>query len=742
MDNPSDLQRQLSDLRQTVTRLESRIVGLEKKLPAPLAPSATLPVTTILPVSATTQPLYPGLRWLLGVGSFLMMMLSGLSLGFFLIGLIMLLVTIIWPWHTAVKSKTAPGVRVVSATGKAIPPPPRVVSQFEQDLARHWLSWLGIITLVVGVTLFLGYSLRTLGPLGNIITGYFAAAALFGLWMWFKKNYRGFAFILQSGAWALVYISTFALHTVNPAPIESPIIGGYLLLVVTAMMVMSAWTQNSRSLTAGAFLLGYITAFTSPVSTFMLSCLLILSLGLVTVAAGRRWAWLIISGNAATYLTQFIWMTYHWSNLREQAPLAAGFLIAQVLVYGAAHWVMNPEHAADRRLTMAGSIVNLAGFFGLFSIVTQAAGSNNVWLATMFLAAVTGLLAWLASFTPSRRYLQAPYIVFSVAFLTVGLAQWTSGQILTISWVVEAGALVIAGALARHRVLRVTGYIVAVLALYKLLPELASNDMFGSTSIHARLLIGWLAAAVYGLVAAILRLPVAALPPEERSIPSAFTDVGIGLAAYVTASEIDPAWVPVLWSVAGAAIFAFGATVRSVNLRVVGHILVALAVGHWMVAEMNNDTALTGSLAITSRLAAGMTVVLMLLSLSALSQKYLGRLSREEQPTPAGYSWVALFMLVVVLGAEVPTRLLSVGWGLIGITWLAYGFARSSSTARRQGLTVLTLTVGKVYLYDVSTLAPKYRIISFVLLGGILLLVGFWYNRWRQTQQLKPPTKS
>lgn len=52
-----------------------------------------------------------------------------------------------------------------------------------------------------------------------------------------------------------------------------------------------------------------------------------------------------------------------------------------------------------------------------------------------------------------------------------------------------------------------------------------------------------------------------------------------------------------------------------------------------------------------------------------------------------------------------------------------------SPALRWQGLTLLTLAVFKVFVFDLSFLERAYRILSFLALGLLLLVVSFLYQR-------------
>jgi hypothetical protein len=75
---------------------------------------------------------------------------------------------------------------------------------------------------------------------------------------------------------------------------------------------------------------------------------------------------------------------------------------------------------------------------------------------------------------------------------------------------------------------------------------------------------------------------------------------------------------------------------------------------------------------------------------------------------------------------------LSVLWTLYAAGALAYGFLRSAPAARYGGLTLLGLTVLKVFLVDLSAVRTAYRMLSFLILGVVLLLVSLAYQKARR----------
>ncbi len=68
-----------------------------------------------------------------------------------------------------------------------------------------------------------------------------------------------------------------------------------------------------------------------------------------------------------------------------------------------------------------------------------------------------------------------------------------------------------------------------------------------------------------------------------------------------------------------------------------------------------------------------------------------------------------------------------------GAMLMVVGFFRPSAFVRWQALLLIAATIVKVFVYDVSQLDRGYRIVSFIVLGALLLAISFVYQRdWLQ----------
>jgi len=68
-------------------------------------------------------------------------------------------------------------------------------------------------------------------------------------------------------------------------------------------------------------------------------------------------------------------------------------------------------------------------------------------------------------------------------------------------------------------------------------------------------------------------------------------------------------------------------------------------------------------------------------------------------------------------------------WMGYGAMLMILGFLRRSPFVRWQALILIAITICKVFVYDVSQLDKQYRILSFIVLGALLLAISFVYQR-------------
>jgi uncharacterized membrane protein len=126
--------------------------------------------------------------------------------------------------------------------------------------------------------------------------------------------------------------------------------------------------------------------------------------------------------------------------------------------------------------------------------------------------------------------------------------------------------------------------------------------------------------------------------------------------------------------------------------------------------------------------------VLALVALSAEAAGYFqSRVAAELSGTGTGFEHVTPELKTRLRDLELAKQLsLSVMWALYGGALLVAGRVWRVRLLRLMALALLSLTTLKVFFWDLSSLDRVYRIVSFIVLGLILLTVSYLYQKSQQ----------
>lgn len=192
------------------------------------------------------------------------------------------------------------------------------------------------------------------------------------------------------------------------------------------------------------------------------------------------------------------------------------------------------------------------------------------------------------------------------------------------------------------------------------------------------------------------------------------------LISIVVAEEFALAWVAVIWALLG--VLALGARNRFGygDLRIQSCLLAGAAfIRAWIV---NLDVESTG-------LRIGTTSLV--IAASYASQFLIRESGRIETSAKSYFSVSGTSLLTLLLFNEVEGRLLTLAYGVAGACLLIAGFIFGERILRLSGLMVFLLCIGKLFVYDVREQDTPSRILSFIVLGLMLLGASWAYTRFR-----------
>ena len=254
--------------------------------------------------------------------------------------------------------------------------------EWEAVVGGSWLNKLGVLVLVIGIALLLGYEFTRVGPAGRVAIGMGVGLTMLigGVFIERKQAYAIFARGLIGGGWAALYFTTHAMHAIPAAKvIDNPYLGSALLLATATGMILHSLRYKSQTVSGLAYFIAFATLALSESTPFSVLALLPLAASLLYLAYRFEWHRTAVFGLFATYATCA-------SRPDVGAPLAS----AQALF--AAYWLLFETfdflrlRHSTARWTIDSLILpmNAFAFFGLSVVKWQRSAPEHLYA---FLAA-------------------------------------------------------------------------------------------------------------------------------------------------------------------------------------------------------------------------------------------------------------------------------------------------------------------------------------------------------------------
>ena len=185
------------------------------------------------------------------------------------------------------------------------------------------------------------------------------------------------------------------------------------------------------------------------------------------------------------------------------------------------------------------------------------------------------------------------------------------------------------------------------------------------------------------------------------------------------------------WAAFAVGLLVFGQRWNNVDLRWQSYVLAALA--FWR--SWSTNFYVPDSFGVSGRIATGAFVIACFYTAQLLIPRKPGERSGLERHARTYYSLLAAVLLAVLLYYEVSGSVLTVAWGVEGIALLIAGFPLNDRVQRLTGLAFFLVCILKLFVYDLRHLETMYRILSFIVLGLMLVSVSWLYTRFRDRIQ-------
>jgi hypothetical protein len=461
--------------------------------------------------------------------------------------------------------------------------------EWEAIVGGNWLNKLGVLVLVIGIALLLGYEFTHVGPGGRVAIGMVVGLTMLisGILVERKQAYAIFARGLIGGGWAALYFTTYAMHGLPAAKvIDNPYLSTVLLLAVACGIILHSLRYKSQTVSGLAYFIAFATLALGESTPFSVLALLPLAASLLYLAHRFDWHAMAVFGLFATYATCA-------SRPDVGAPLGS----TQALFAG--YWLLFETFDLFRLRrttadwTIASFILpgNAFAFLGLSIVKWQRSAPEHLYA---FLAA--GAAVYLAS-AVLRTRLRPPAgfdaysstldrmagggyegpITISSGLAAAAILIRASGEWINLSLLIEGEILFLVGwRFGQTYLRRLAGVAFAGSVVKTVLSDAAER---GSIALFGRTWTNW--SPIAALSAAIFYINRTLLPTQGLLYSSA----AAGLIAMLLGYETPHQYVCVAWLAFAALLFEVGFRLRQAEFRFQSYIVGAFGTGAGLVVN-------------------------------------------------------------------------------------------------------------------------------------------------------------
>jgi len=219
-----------------------------------------------------------------------------------------------------------------------------------------------------------------------------------------------------------------------------------------------------------------------------------------------------------------------------------------------------------------------------------------------------------------------------------------------------------------------------------------------------------------------------------------FAGLGLTFATMAIPIRLEGKWITFCFAAEGAIMVWSGFRARSVFLRQFGYVLLAIAAVRVLFFPPP-----AGAFLLNQRFAAYLLLIICFAAALWSSREQVDESGERERVQLGIFSVLINVFGLVALSLEfwdyfgktsfgtdrdlARNLSLSILWAIYATALVLVGVQQKSALLRWQALLLFGLVVVKVFFYDLASLDRAYRILSFLVLGSLLLGVSFLYTR-------------
>ncbi len=609
------------------------------------------------------------------------------------------------------------------------------------------MARIGVVALIFGVAFFISLAIDRgwLGEMERALLGLVGGLAFLGAGEYYRKRYPVWAQTVTGGGIAILYLSVYGAFALYGLISTEVAFGAFVLITLAGALL------SLRHEAAGVAVLSIFGGFATPLllreqlpdERLLLAYVLVLDVGVLTLAGFRNWRWFTLLAWAGSLILFAFWQT----ELEPSADLGQIGATAIFLTFAGAtvaFHIVRRQAAGISDLALV--TLNAAGYYGIsYALIYDP---YRPWIGG-FTALVAVFYVLLAAACRMRGPEQLNLTLFSaglaVVFAVLAVPIQLGGPWISVAWGVEGLVLMWLSFPLRMRELRWSGYAMFLVSAVWLLavdsPGAFSKDF---TPFLNEYMISYAAAIILpALGGCLLHLRRNSLDDREQAAIPVFALRAAVFAAVVVPIQLDGAWIVVGWAVETLFMLWLSFTIKMTPLRWFAYVMFAV-LATWLFA-VDSPGALRDEL--TPFLNYIMLTYGVVILASVLLAWLLWRKREALEPYEEAAYPVFAAAAAAVAAVAVPVQLdgvwISTAWAAEAALVLALSSWLSLRELRWAGYGLLAVMLARLlaldtFDVDLNTFRPviNWRFLSFAI--GIVAL----YSAWRLAFSSKVNTAS
>ncbi|MEP5341345.1 MAG: DUF2339 domain-containing protein [Algibacter sp.] len=661
----------------------------------------------------------------------------------------------------------------------------------EKFIGENLINKIGILILVLGISYFVKYAIDKdwINEPARVGIGILAGSLVLFIAHKLRQKYAPFSSVLVAGAIAIFYFTiSIAFHEYKLFGQE---VAFAIMVVITAFSCLISLSYNRMELAIlsliGGFLVPFMISTGSGNYIVLFIYIAILDIGILALAYFKKWQLLHMLAFVFTMLLFGAWVVKDVSSETPHYLGALIFAFAFYLIFIVINIINNlREKGLFSKIQLAMLTINNFVFYGLGILVLSKFKPELLGGFT----AVLALLNMSYSLLLYKKYgldKRGVYLLIglSLTFITLAIPVQFSGNNITFFWAIEAVLLMWLAQKSQIKSYRFTSVIVQFLMLGSLALDWLVYMSYKpglSIVINPIFIAGGFVIASLVVVNYLLRHETEVLkkfgltfnPIYYRKVTrnlAIITGYLVGFIEVIYQSYLYLDFTGVLstailYHLLFSTVFCFiiYRHRNSSNDKMVNVIAIVNIVGFTLLCAKIPFTEFQDNIAKGTTI----NIAYYLHMLSLVFIVYLWYLvytsNKTEKVFPSFNNkwilWYPAVVLVIIASNEIilqglhimefsidklqtssayvmisdaKHKIIKTGlpvlWGILSFAFLLWGIKKQIKQLRIIALALLGLTIVKLFVYDISNVSETGKIIAFILLGILILVISFIYQK-------------